>query len=230
MLRLVVVLALLAMPAGAERVDLGARTIEEDGVVVAFPAVAYEAPDGSGPPAVVAARAASAALGAAVDPDRDLVAVTPHRVVLKDPTDAGRILKVYRADRHDAGRVARYLQRDLGLETFLRDLGLRLATIDRAPRLLERGVIRQERVAGRPLDLFYPRGYPAGADPAVDRVLATIARVDVPLRGIVARQSGLFLANTADCVHEVPVGVDVGHCLGNLFRERATRDVVLIDW
>jgi hypothetical protein len=36
----------------------------------------------------------------------DLVAVTTHRVVLHDPTDPRRLLKIYRPDRSDAERVA----------------------------------------------------------------------------------------------------------------------------
>lgn len=51
-------------------------------------------------------------------------------------------------DRYDVDRVARYLQRNLGVERFLRDQGLRVAAIDRTARLVERCVMRQERVHG----------------------------------------------------------------------------------
>jgi len=222
---------LAAAVAHAGPVKLIARTIDERGVAVAFPAITYAAPaDAAGDPATVCARMASDALGTTVDPVRDRVAVTIHRVVLRDPTDAKRLLKIYRPDTYDAERVAKYLQRDLGLETFLRGLGIRMAAIDRAPRLLERGVERIERIDGTGLDVLYPNGYPAGANPAVDRVLARIASVDKPLVTIVSRQSGLLLSNVVDCKNEVTLGVDVGYCRGNIMVEKGTGDVVMIDW
>ena len=228
---LTVLVLLLAVPVRGASVTLVARTLDRDGVTVAFPAITYDPPaDAAGDPAAVCARMASAALGVTVDPVRDLVVVTGHRVVLKDPSDQHRLLKIYRPDRYDGERVAKYLQRDLGLERFLRDQGLRVATIDRAPHLIERGVLRQERVRGTSLERLYPNGYPSGANPAIDRALARIAAVDRPLIGIVSRQSGLLLSNTVDCHDEVPLGIDVGYCRGNIFVEDETGDVVLIDW
>lgn len=212
-------------------VELPSRTIEQRGVTVEFPAVTYRGPDGPvHDPVATAAAIASEALGARVDPERDRVVVTGHRVVLKDPTDRRRLLKLYRADTYDARRIARNLQRDLAFETYLRGLGLRVAAIDRDARLLERGVLRQERIDGTPLSRRYPRGYPAGANAAVDRMLAQIAAVDTGLMQITTRQSGLLMSNTVDCVHPEPVGVDVGACRGNIFLERGTGEPVLIDW
>ncbi len=209
-----------------------ARAIERDGVTVPFPAVTYQPPsDGAGPVAVVCARAAAAALGTTVDPVRDLLAETIHRVVLRDPTDPkGQLLKMYRPDHYSPDRIAKLIQRDLGLEDFLRGLGLRLAAIDRTPRLLERGVLRQQRIDGTSLADLYPNGYARGDNPAVDRMLARIAPVDRPLLGIVSRQSGYLMSNTVDCKNDTPLGVDVGHCLGNIFLERGSGDPVLIDW
>jgi hypothetical protein len=223
---------MLAMLAGAaEPVSLVARTLESAGVRVEFPAVTYRSPPStSGDPLAACAGIASDALGATVDPARDEIAVTEHRVVLRDPTDRGRLLKIYRPDHYDAERIAKYLQRDLGFEQYLRGLGLRVAAIDRNPRLVERGVLRQERVDGSSLDKLYPYGYQAGANPSVDRMLAAIASVDDDLRRVTSKQSGLLLSNTVDCHHEVPLGVDVGHCRGNIFVERGTGEAVLIDW
>jgi hypothetical protein len=231
---LVAVMVLAAAVAEAAPAKLIARTIDYEGVTVAFPAVTYDPPaDASGDPATVCARMASEALGTTVDPVRDRVAVTTHRVVLRDPTDPKRLLKIYRPDRYDADHVAKYIQRDLGLETFLRGLGIRMATVDRSPRLLERGIERVERIDGTGLDALYPNGYPAGANPAIDRVLAAIAKVDKALVGIVSRQSGLLLSNVVDCRNDVPVGVDVGYCRGNIMVEmveNGTGEVILIDW
>ncbi len=222
---------LTTLPAVAQPVSLIARTLDSDGVTVAFPAVTYRPPAStSGDPLDVCARIASDALGATVDPGRDKIAVTEHRVVLRDPTDRGRLLKIYRPDRYDAERIAKYLQRDLGFERYLRGLGLRVAAIDPDAHLVERGVLRQQRVDGTSLDSLYPYGYRAGANPSVDRMLATIAPVDEALRRITSKQSGLLLSNTVDCYHEVPLGVDVGHCRGNIFVERGTGEAVLIDW
>jgi hypothetical protein len=227
----VAVMIVAAALADAAPTKLIGRTIEHDGVSVAFPAVTYDPPaDAGGDPASVCAKMASAALGTTVDPVRDKVAVTTHRVVLRDPTDPKRLLKIYRPDRYDADHVAKYIQRDLGLETFLRSLGIRMASVDRSPRLLERGVERVERIDGTGLDDLYPHGYPAGANPAIDRVLAEIAKVDQALIGIVSRQSGLLLSNVVDCRNDVPVGVDVGYCRGNIMVEKGTGEVVLIDW
>lgn len=224
-------LVLATLAAAAEPVRLVARTLEHGGVTVAFPAVTYRAPAGTGgSPAAVCAAAASAALATPIDPRRDLIAETDHRVVLRDPTDPGRLLKVYRPDRYPPLQVARFLQRDLGLETYLTGLGLRLATIDRNPRLLEAGVLRQQRVLGTSLAELYPRGYPAGANPAVDRVLARIAPLDPALVSIVSRQSGLLFSNTVDCWKERPLGVDLGHCCGNIFIERGSGAPVFVDW
>ncbi len=161
---------------------------------------------------------------------RDLFALTAHRVVLRDPTDRGRLLKIYRPDQYDAERIAKYLQRDLGLEQFLRGLGLRVAAIDRAPRFIGRGIERQERIDGTGMDRLYPTGYPSGADPRIDQAIARIARVDRALMTIVSRQSGLLMRNAADCKNEAPLGIDVGFCRGNIMVERGTGDVVLVDW
>ena len=232
-LPLLVVAALLVagVASAAAPVTRPARAIAHDGVTVDFPAVTYQPPASTdGKPAVVAARMASEALGTKVDPVRDLVAVTSHRVVLRDPTDPGKLLKIYRPDQYDADHVAKYLQRDLGFEAFLRGLGLRVATIDRNPALLRYGVLRVERIDGQGLDDLYPNGYPAGANPRVDAMLAKIAKVDRPLIGITSRQSGLFFTNTVDCRDEIPLGVDVGHCRGNIFIERTTGEPVLVDW
>ena len=224
-------IALAAPPVVAQPVSLIARTLESDGVSVEFPAVTYRPPAStSGDPVEVCARIASDALGTTIDPGRDEMTVTEHRVVLRDPTDRGRLLKIYRPDHYDAERIAKYLQRDLGFERYLRGLGLRVAAIDRNPRLIERGVLRQERVDGTSLEKLYPYGYRAGANASVDRMLATIAPVDEALRRITSKQSGLLLSNTVDCYHEVPLGVDVGHCRGNVFVERGTGEAVLIDW
>lgn len=222
---------LVAASAFGASVQLIARTLDHDGVSVDFPAVTYDAPAvASGDPADVCARLASDALGTAVDPARDLFALTTHRVVLRDPTDRARLLKIYRPDRYDPEHIAKYLQRDLGLERFLRGIGLRVAAIDRAPRFVGRGIERQERIDGTGLDQLYPTGYPPGTDPRIDQALARIARVDRGLMAVVSRQSGLLMSNAADCRKEAPLGVDVGFCRGNIMVERGTGDVVLVDW
>lgn len=226
----VATLLLATLAGAAEPIRLIARTLEKDGISVAFPAVTYRPPATTEPAAVVCAAAAAAALGAHVDPRRDLVAETEHRVVLRDPTDAGRLLKVYRPDHYAPLQIAKLLQRDLGLETYLTGLGLRLATIDRSPRLLEAGVLRQQRIDGASLNDLYPRGYPAGANPAVDRVLARIAPVDAELFSIVSQQSGMLFTNTVDCWNERRIGVDLGHCYGNVFLERGSGAPVFVDW
>jgi hypothetical protein len=178
----------------------------------------------------VCAAAASAALGAPVDPRRDLIAETEHRIVLRDPTDTARLLKLYRPDHYSALQIAKLLQRDLGLETYLTGLGLRLASIDRSPKLLEAGVLRQQRVDGTSLNDLHPHGYPAGTNPAVDRVLARIAPVDAALFSILSQQSGMLFTNTVDCWNERRIGVDLGHCYGNIFIERGSGAPVFVDW
>jgi hypothetical protein len=173
---------------------------------------------------------ASAAIGAAVDPRRDLIAETEHRVVFRDPTDATRLLKLYRPEHYAPMRVAKLIQRDLGVQALLESLGLRVAAIDPAPRLIEHGVERQAFVAGMGLDDVYPQGYRAGTSPAVDRMLARIAPIDRPLRTIVSMQSGLLFTNTVDCHTDRPLGVDLGHCYANIFLATANGEPIFVDW
>jgi hypothetical protein len=226
---LAVVLA-LAMPALAETVRRPARTVERSGVTVEFPEVTYTSPDLDGEPvAVVCARVASAALGVMVDPKRDLLAETDHRVVLDDPRDDTYVLKLYRPDTYGAERIARMMQRDLGVQALLQDRGLRVAALDETPDLVSRGILRQPRVAGRGLDKVYPQGYRPGTDPAIDRMLAVVAEIDAPLRGIVSLQTGLVFSNTVDCYHDRLLGVDLGHCYGNIFLDTSNRPI-FVDW
>jgi hypothetical protein len=226
----VAMLVALAVPAPAETVRKPARTVERDGVSVAFPEVIYTSPDVGGEPVtVVCARVASAALGATVDPRRDLLAETDHRVVLDDPRDETHVLKLYRPDRYGADRIARMMQRDLGVQALLQDRGLRVAALDAAPDLVGRGILRQPRVAGRGLDKVYPQGYRPGTDPAIDRVLAIVAEIDAPLRGIVSSQTGLVFSNTVDCYQDRLLGVDLGHCYGNIFLD-ASNQPIFVDW
>jgi hypothetical protein len=223
-------LLLVTLAGAAEPIRLIPRILEKDGISVAFPAVTYRPPATTTPVAAVCAATASAALGTTVDPKRDLIAETEHRVVLRDPTDPARILKLYRPDRYAPLQAAKLLQRDLGLERYLANLGLRLAMIDRSPRLLDAGVIRQQRIDGTSLADLYPHGYTAGANPAVDRVLARIAPVEPALVTIVGQQSGMLITNTVDCWHERRLGIDLGHCYGNIFIERGSGAPVFIDW
>lgn len=225
------VLALAALAAAAETASRPARTLEDDGVVIAFPAVVYRSWSGAGDsPAATGAAIASAALGVPVDAERDLVAVTGHRVVLRDPDDSTHLLKVYRTDAYDPEQIAKLVQRELALEAFLTSQGLRVAAIDPTPRLVERGVIRQQRIDGVGLDERYPQGYRRGDDPAVDRVLARVAGFDRAVARIVSRESGLVFTNTVDCHTERPLGIDLGHCYGNIFLERGSGEPVFVDW
>jgi hypothetical protein len=215
----------------AAPVERPARTIERDGVAVAFPAVAYGPPAPSDDPvAVVCARMATAAIGARVDPVRDRIAETEHRVIFRDPTDPAYLLKVYRPDRYPPEYVAKLLQRDLAVQALLAGLGLRVAAIDPAPRLLERGVERQRFVVGKGLDDLYPHGYQAGTNAAVDHMLDRIAAVDRPLRTIVSMQTGLLFTNTVDCHTDRPLGVDLGHCYANIFLETGSGEPIFVDW
>ena len=228
---LVTGLAVARLAGAAEPVELIARTLDQDGVRVAFPAVVYRPPSESGGPVVArCATIASTTLGTTVDPTRDLIAETEHRVVLRDPTDASRLLKLYRLDTYTPLQIAKLMQHDLGLETFLTGLGLRVAAIDHDPRLIAAGILRQQRVRGRSLADVYPRGYQAGTNPAVDRVLTRIAPLDPALRMIVSRQSGFLFTNTVDCFNERPLGIDLGHCYGNIFLEDATGEPIFVDW
>jgi hypothetical protein len=222
---------LAARLAAAQQVTLPARTLERDGVTVAFPAVTYESPAPSGDSiTVVCARMASQAIGATVDPGRDRLAETEHRVVFRDPADATRVLKIYRPDHYDARYIAKLLQRDLGVQRLLQSLGLRIAAIDTDPRLILRGVERQPFVTGKGLDDLYPQGYRTGTNPEVDRMLAKVASVDKPLRTLVSMQSGLLFTNTVDCWNDRPLGVDVGHCYGNIFIEAGSGQPIFVDW
>jgi len=217
--------------AAADTVRVAARTIERDGVTVNFPAVTYEPPASSGDPVtVVCARMASDAVGAPVDAKRDLIAETEHRVVFHDPADATWLLKLYRPDQYAPVRIAQLIQRDLGVQALLESLGLRVAAIDPAPRLIAHGVERQPFVAGKGLDDVYPQGYRTGTDPAVDRMLAAVAPVDRALRTIVSMQSGLLFTNTVDCYNDRPLGVDLGHCYANIFLETANGKPIFVDW
>lgn len=224
-------LVVARLAGAAAPVELIARTLDQDGVRVAFPAVVYRPPAESGGPVVArCATIASTTLGTAVDPTADLISETEHRVVLRDPTDPSRLLKLYRLDTYTPFQIARLMQHDLGLETYLAGLGLRVAAIDHDPRLIGAGILRAQRIRGRSLADVYPYGYKTGTNPAVDRVLARIAPLDPALRMIVSRQSGFFFTNTVDCYNERPLGIDLGHCYGNIFLEDSTGDPIFVDW
>jgi hypothetical protein len=221
----------LAATAQAEVVELASASVEDGGVRVDFPAVVYEpfALDGRSA-AEACARVASEVAGVRIDVERDLAAESTHRVLLRDPADPRRILKVYRPDRNAPGRIARLIQRELGVQGLLQARGVRIAALEASPAMIRRGVLRQRRIDGRGLHEVFPNGYRIGDHPAVDRLLARVAAVDAPLRSIVSRQTGLLLANTVDCREERAVGIDFGHCYGNVFLETATDEPIFIDW
>ena len=231
--RAVAVMAILlaARIAVAQSVTLPGRTLERDGVTVTFPSVTYEQPAPSGQSVtVVCAGMASEAVGTTVDPVRDRLAETEHRVVFRDPADATRVLKLYRPDQYDARYIAKLLQRDLGVQSLLQRLGLRVAAIDPDPKLILHGVERQLFVRGKGLDDLYPQGYRTGTNPEVDRMLERVATVDKPLRTLVSMQSGLLFTNTVDCWNDRPLGVDLGHCYGNIFIEAGSDQPMFVDW
>ena len=221
---------LVARVVAAAPVTLPGRTLERNGVTVTFPTVIYDPPPSTTPVTVVCARMASEAIGTTVDPGRDRLAETEHRVVFRDPADATRVLKLYRPDKYDARYIAKLLQRDLGVQSLLQRLGLRVATIDTDPALLLHGVERQLFVSGKGLDDLYPQGYQIGTNPEIDRMLDKVAAVDKPLRTLVSMQSGLLFTNTVDCRNDRVLGVDLGHCYANIFIESGSRQPIFVDW
>jgi hypothetical protein len=40
----------------------------------------------------------------------------------------------------------------------------------------------------------------------------------------------MLITNTVDCWHERRLGIDLGHCYGNIFIERGSGAPVFIDW
>jgi hypothetical protein len=225
-----IAMLLAARVAAAEPVTLQGRTLERDGVRVTFPTVTYDPPFSNTPVTVVCARMASDAIGTTVDPTRDRLAETGHRVVFRDPRDATRILKLYRPDQYDPRYIAKLIQRDLGVQALLQSLGLPVAALDPAPRLIVHGVERQPFVVGKGLDDLYPQGYRIGTNPAVDRILERVATIDKPLRSLVSMQSGLLFTNTVDCRNDRALGVDLGHCYANIFVQTATGAPIFVDW
>ena len=224
-------ISLAARTVGAQSVTLPGKTLERDGVTVTFPTVIYDQPAPSGQPVtVVCARMASEAIGTTVDPARDRLAETEHRVVFRDPADATRVLKLYRPDKYDARYVAKLIQRDLGVQSLLQRLGLRVAAIDTDPKLILHGVERQLFVEGKGLDDLYPQGYRMGTNPEIDRMLERVASVDKPLRTLVSMQSGLLFTNTVDCTNDRVLGVDLGHCYANIFIQSGSRQPIFVDW
>jgi hypothetical protein len=225
-----IAVSLAARVVAAEPVTLTGRTLERDGVTVTFPTVTYDPPPANTPVTVVCARMASEAIGATVDPARDRLAETEHRVVFRDPSDATKILKLYRPDQYDPRYIAKLIQRDLGVQALLQSLGLPVAAIDPAPRLIVHGVERQPFIVGKGLDDLYPQGYRIGTNPAVDRILERVAAIDKPLRRLVSMQSGLLFTNTVDCYTDRALGVDLGHCYANIFIQTATGEPIFVDW
>ncbi|HWP65739.1 MAG TPA: hypothetical protein VNO26_07495 [Candidatus Limnocylindria bacterium] len=43
-------------------------------------------------------------------------------------------------------------------------------------------------------------------------------------------QSGLLFTNTVDCRTDRPLGVDLGHCYGNIFIEPGNDEPIFVDW
>lgn len=232
-MRACIVITAFVLAAGtvaASPIERAANTLERDGTTMIFPAVLYRPPAATAPVADVCAQMASRALGVAVDPARDLLAETRNRVIFRDPTNERRVLKIYRPDRYDPVEVAKMIQRDLAVQTLLIAQGLRVAALDDDARLIERGVLRQAFVSGTGVDKAYPDGYRIGANPSIDRVLATVATIDGPLRAMVSIQTGLLFANTVDCRNERFLGVDLGHCYGNIVLENGTGTPIFVDW
>jgi hypothetical protein len=231
-LSVVVVTGLLALAqaAGAETIVREATVLSRDGVTMAFPAITYEGSPSEGDPVAACARAATAALGVAVDPSRDLLAEAKNRIVFRAPGDPAHVVKLYRPDRYDPARIATMIQRDLAVAAVLSERGLNVATLDTDPKLLAYGVLRQRFVTGTGVDERYPAGYRHGADPALDRVLAEVAAIDRPVRAMVASATGLLFFNTVDCREDRPLGIDLGHCYGNIVFEKDTGAPLFIDW
>jgi hypothetical protein len=165
-----------------------------------------------------------------VDPVRDRFADAQNRMLFRHPENAGVLLKIYKITGRSPRVIAKLLQRDLAIADLLARRGVSYARLADLPALQERGGVQQDIVKGKGLDALYPTGYRLGTDPAVDRVLRTLAPLDDAVRTLVGRQLGITARNDVDCQTMRSLGFDLGHCYGNVFVANDTGTALLVDW
>ncbi|MBI3558588.1 MAG: hypothetical protein HY074_20145 [Deltaproteobacteria bacterium] len=210
-----------------EPVHLEPSTTEISGEKVHRPAIDYRAPDVGQP----AKKVAESMLG---KPLGDEIGAGGFRRVYDHPGDPEKVVKVYdptMGQKKSPQLVGEALQRELGYEELLRKFGFKVAKIERNPELLERGIIVQERVHGKPLGELLDRENPGHMlDPNLqakyDEFMARAVKYE---KALLDDQKAHYSWTMLGGTPSLPVGLDLGGGFSNVWVSDAG-EFVLIDW
>ncbi len=193
-----------------------------------FPEIAYQGPGAGESAQQMAEKVLGRPLGKEIDHGG-------MRRVFVDPSDPSRVIKIYDPSlsaRLTPQMIAGMVQREVALERFLSEVGIRVAKIDRSPRaqeLWKRGIILQEIIKGTSAESVLPKMYFEHQFPKVVKILSKIRQYDSEIRKINRDRFGVQLSRGSFTAGTEEVGIDLGSDDRNLFIE-SNGDPVLIDW
>jgi hypothetical protein len=194
-----------------------------------FPAVTYVPPN----PGQSAQAMAEAELGFPLG--KPMASGGMRRVFTSDRFP-GKVIKVFdstlQAKKLSPQTIAKMIQRELAMEDFLVEAGVRVARIDRSPAaqaLWKRGIIIQDRADGHGLWGYLgddtPRDFPK-----VDEFMSRIRRYDEGVHKLMDDRYGIRLSVSHDFGgDDIPVGIDVGSQYSNIHVD-ADGNPIMIDW
>ncbi|WP_147443613.1 DUF3383 domain-containing protein [Corallococcus sicarius] len=155
------------------------------------------------------------------------------RIVLEHPAFPDKVIKIY-----SKGKIPDYntqvpylLQRELALESFLKDSGVRVATIDRDPALLSRGIVVQEKVKAQPYAEVRDTLPPAVREKLDAQIQGLKDRYnDALFKDYAARSGKPLTTREAPNKPITPAGFDLN--IGNVLLDtsKPTPELVIIDW
>ncbi|RKH13042.1 hypothetical protein D7V97_06690 [Corallococcus sp. CA053C] len=155
------------------------------------------------------------------------------RIVLEHPAFPDKVIKVYSKNKiPDYNTQVPYLlQRELALESFLKDSGVRVAKIDRDPALLSRGIVVQEKVKALPYAEVRDTLPPAVREQLDARLQGLKDRYnDALFKDYAARSGKPLTTREAPNKPITPAGFDLN--IGNVLLDtsKPTPELVIIDW
>ncbi|RYZ38772.1 MAG: hypothetical protein EOO71_22600 [Myxococcaceae bacterium] len=155
------------------------------------------------------------------------------RIVLEHPAFPDKVIKIFSKNKVPQynEQVPYLLQRELALETFLKDSGVTVAKIDRDPALISRGIVIQEKMKGVPYSEVRDT-LPAAVREQMDaRIQGLKDRYnDALFKDHAARSGKPLVTREAPNKPITPAGLDLN--IGNVWIDtsKPTPELILIDW